>query len=158
MVLAFISAFSICFYSDLECQILRNQPSISKERMVTIARHVQVSADYHGFSAELFAAILMQESSYRLNVKGSGRNGSDYGIAQIHYKTAESYGFNKKRLLTDLEYSIKSGAEVLAWFFRTYKDREPNDWWLRFNVGTRKKAVKSKAAKEYKRKVNRWKR
>lgn len=90
----------------------------------------------------------MQESGYNLSAKNcySGIPHDlpvsyevtvcrDFGISQIYYKTAESYGIDRDRLLTDLEYSVDSGAKVLSWFHKTYSHKE-HDWYTRYNCGT----------------------
>lgn len=131
----------------------------------------------HKIPANIYTAILMQESAYRLDAKNitcgykadrapassmvwSGDSQevcviSDFGIAQIHYKSVERYDFDAKRLMTDLEYSVNAGAEVLAWFHRTYSNREI-DWWIRYNTGTRAKKKVISAWKAYKARVSRY--
>jgi hypothetical protein len=65
---------------------------------------------------------------------------SDFGIGQIYYKTANSYGFDVGSLTTDLEYSINAAAQVLAGFKKRYEARE-NDWWTRYNARSKTKRL-----------------
>lgn len=61
---------------------------------------------------------------------------TDFGISQIWYKTAKAFDFDVKLLITDLKYSVKAGAIVLADFKKRYESRE-NDWWTRYNCGNK---------------------
>ena len=63
---------------------------------------------------------------------------ADFGMSQIYYKTANSFGFNINKLTTDLEYSVEAGAIVLADFRKRYANREL-DWWTRYNASSRTK-------------------
>ena len=102
-------------------------------------------------SANLYAAILMQESRYSLIAKGcsSGlqkipgifgteyqeiRVCSDFGIAMINYKTARNLNININRLTIDLEYAIEAGARVLVGIQKHFGHKE-TDWWVRYNCG-----------------------
>ncbi len=90
----------------------------------------------HKIHPRLYTAILMQESGYKLDAKNCGpEKCTDFGIAQIYYKTAKRYNFDIQKLLTDLEYSVNAGAKVLAWFRKTYASSEKY-WWCRYNTGT----------------------
>jgi hypothetical protein len=149
------SMFNVCFFPKLTCQIMKNNPSLGPTKAQELSRLISTSANKFGFKPSLYAAILMQESAYRLDVKGCGDHGCDHGIAQIYDKTAEAYGFDKARLRSDLAYSVDAGAEVLAWFYDTYRHREPRRWWVRYNCGTRKK-INRTTCNEYERKVRRW--
>ena len=112
---------------------------------LTINKHQKLIETIHKVSKKynippvLFAAIMIKESSLRLNSVNTNTNGStDWGIAQVNDINVNEYELNTKKLLTDLEYSMAAGAKVLAWFKKTYEGREPNDWWVRYNCGTKK--------------------
>lgn len=80
---------------------------------------------------------------------------TDFGIAQIHYKTVERYRFSTIKLIMDLDYAVDAGAKVLSWFKR-YKKKEPNTWFCRYNVGTRPfHKIKTNCFK-YLNKINRY--
>ena len=111
-------------------QILRNHPGIDKQYAKNIAQAIDDVSVELGVNAQRLAAILAQESMYTLNAVN--KKSSDYGIAQINHKTIERYGFDRKLLLTDLHYSIKAGAIVLADFKRMYGKKE-EDFWTRYN-------------------------
>lgn len=89
----------------------------------------------------------MQESSYKLNTKGvkcgvsiyTGEKDCiaiDFGIGQINHKTIKSHGFDRQKLMSDLEYSVEAAAKVLS-DFKSFKKSEPDMWWTRYNCGTR---------------------
>ncbi len=60
----------------------------------------------------------------------------DFGIGQINQETIKRYGFDQKKLMNDLTYSIDASAKVLA-YFKRYKKSEPETWYCRYNAGTR---------------------
>lgn len=90
----------------------------------------------YGLDKRLFIAILRVESGLdhtALNVETL-----DAGIGQINFKTAERFGFDWTRLRKDRAYSIEAAAIVLSDFKRMYGEREPDDWYARYNYGTTK--------------------
>jgi soluble lytic murein transglycosylase-like protein len=87
----------------------------------------------------LYAKILRKESGFRFTAINNVTQ--DYGIAQININTARAYNLSIHKLTRDAEYSIKSGAMVLAWFNTTYSHKE-STWACRYNVGTGKKKGK----------------
>lgn len=105
----------------------------------------------HKVPANIYTAILMQESGYKLAAMGCHKGikqgsliqeeakvCSDFGMSQIYYKTAEGFGFDLTKLINDLEYSVEAGAIVLADFRKRYSHREL-DWWTRYNASSRTK-------------------
>lgn len=81
---------------------------------------------------EILSCVLFVESSYRLNVVSET---NDYGIAQINERTIKRYGLNKHLLLTNVEYSVKASAMLLAEYRRQFKPNEINQWIARYNIG-----------------------
>lgn len=135
--IAFVLIFTPIFTSEAQVernpifeQVVRNHPKIDRQYALRVATAIQKVAKEMGVRPERLAAILAQESRYTLNAVNKKSN--DYGIAQINHRTIENFGFDKKKLLTDLEYSIKAGAIVLADFKRMYGKREKN-YWTRYN-------------------------
>lgn len=84
----------------------------------------------------LYSAIIAAESGYR--VGAINKKSMDYGIAQVSEANIKAKGWDKKRILTDVAYSLDKGAQILAYFQRRYKSKEPTTWFCRYNVGTRK--------------------
>jgi soluble lytic murein transglycosylase-like protein len=114
-------------------QVTKNNPNITKLKAREIASIIVKKAKKHRIPKDIFTAILAQESMYKVSAKNcTGKNCTDIGISQIHYKTIKRYGFNKKRLLTDLEYSIEAGCIVLKDFMNRYSHKEKN-WYSRYN-------------------------
>lgn len=133
-------------------QIKKNSPKLSKEYSKTLARTITEKSKKHGVSPKILAAMLMQESSYKISAKNircgvSMTTGEkdcvvmDYGIGQINHKTIKHFGFDETRLLSDLEYSVEAAAIVLADFKRMYGQKE-KEYWTRYNASTPSKREK----------------
>jgi len=139
-----------CKIHAVYCQITRNHPTLNKNYAMRLSNEIFKVTRKYDIPANIFTAMLMQESRYRLSARGchSGipRDSvigevvticSDFGITMINYKTAREYKFDIHRLTTDLSYSVESGAIVLSWFKDTYAHKEI-DWWVRYNCGVKK--------------------
>lgn len=136
--------------SSILKQILRNNPKINSAYAEKLAGIITVKSKKYGISAKVFTAILMQESAYRLDAKhvvcGYREPASldaqktcvvtDFGIAQIHHLNLDRYGFNRLLLMTDLDYSVESGAKILA-SYKSFQKMEPKTWYSRYNCGNR---------------------
>lgn len=115
-------------------QIIKNSPKIQKNYAAKLSNVIFKVTNEMGINPKKYAAILAQESMYRLNAKNCKNNKChDYGIAQINKKTIKHFNFDEQKLLTDLEYSIKAGAIVLANFKKLYGHKE-KDFWTRYNA------------------------
>lgn len=117
-------------------QIKKNNPSLDETYARELSFIVDKLALRYGIKPDRLTAILAQESMYRLNAVN--HKSKDYGIAQINHRTIQRFGFDKKLLLTDLEYSVKAGAIVLADFKRMYGKREKK-YWSRYNSSDKEK-------------------
>jgi hypothetical protein len=111
-------------------QILTNRPKIDKIKAKQIAHHISMVYIKYKIPKKVYAAILMEESRYKLGAVNN--SSSDYCMAQINIRTIKAFKFDKKRLLTDLEYCIEAGAIVLADFQRMYAHKEAT-WFTRYN-------------------------
>lgn len=58
---------------------------------------------------------------------------ADFGIGQINYRNIAKLGFDKERLLTDLDYSVDIAALMLKKKYKYYGKTGP-DWWTRYNA------------------------
>lgn len=116
--------------NQIVIQILKNHPNLDKEYAEDLATVIVKVSKEFDIKPTRLTAILAQESMYRLNAVN--HKSKDYGIAQINIGTVRKFGFDKDLLLTDLEYSVKAGAIVLADFRRMYGKRE-KDYWTRYN-------------------------
>lgn len=159
-----------CSKHPIYCQILKNSPNINKGYAFRLSNVIYVESSRHKIPADLLTAILMQESSYKLDAKNCMRGVpegypltedavkvcQDFGISQIHYKTAKLYGFDKDKLLNNLNYSVSAGAKVLGWFRSRYSRKEPLRWYCRYNTGTASASKIKKNCTKYIRLVERW--
>lgn len=128
-------------------QIIINKPNICKEKAKTIAKTIKKVRKKYEIPKGIIVAILMQESSYRLNAVN--KDSSDYGMSQINHRTIAAFGFDKERLMTDLEYSIEAAGIVLADFKKRHAHKDPI-WFARYNHG--KPSIK----RRYFEKIKRW--
>jgi soluble lytic murein transglycosylase-like protein len=133
-----------CDINTIFCQIVKNNPKIDLNYAFRLSNVINKVAIEMGINPKRYAAILAQESMYKLDAKNCWDNVChDYGIAQINKKTIKAFNFDKKKLLTDLEYSVKAGAIVLADFKRMYGKKE-DDFWTRYNASCPEKRQKYK--------------
>lgn len=169
----------ICLFAKVDCnkhkifcQIKKNKPSINNNYAMKLSNKIYNASLKYKIPANIYTAILMQESTYKLEAKKCQKGiltkegksfykntpkavvCSDFGISQIHYKTVDRYRFDVDKLLTDLEYSVNSGAKVLSWFFKKYAHKDIN-WFSRYNCGT-KSTTKRKTCVKYKKLVERY--
>jgi len=134
-----------CSKHPIHCQIVENHPTINKRYARKLSNMIYRAARKHRVPADLFTAILMQESQYKQSAKGCVKGldeymdevvvCSDYGITQINYRTARRYGFDIQRIMDDVEYAINCGAKILFDFKRRYAKIEKH-WWTRYNASS----------------------
>lgn len=128
-------------------QIAKNSPKLDKEYQQSLAQTIIKKSKKYGISSKVLAAMLMQESSYKLSAKNvrcgisviTGEKDCiavDFGIGQINYKTIKHFKFDQKKLLSNLEYSVEAAAIVLADFKKMYGHKESN-WWTRYNSSSK---------------------
>lgn len=140
-----------CKTHPIYCQIKKNRSSISSVRAMKLSNVIYKTTRKHNVPANIYTAILMQESRYTLSAKGCHKGivqegletkvvkiCSDFGMSQIYYKTAQAFGFDLTRLTDDLEYSVEAGAIVLADFRKRYSHKEIT-WWTRYNASSKTK-------------------
>lgn len=163
-----VSTWAIdCVRNPIYCQIVENKPNIDKNYAMKLSNVIHNNCVKYNIPSNIFAALLMQESSYVLKTKGCYKGlvknevcednipfnfilspkqcefkweevkvCADFGISQIHYKTAQRYGFDTNRLITDLEYSVEAGAIVLSDFKKRYAHKEVY-WYTRYNASSK---------------------
>lgn len=154
-----------CDRNPIYCQIKKNSPSINGQYAMQLSNIIYKMHKKYGIPSNIFTAILMQESKYTLTAKGRHCGYtkdfkkicvySDYGISQIHYKSAELWKFDVERLTKDLEYSVEAGAKILQYFMKRFEQNEPDKWYSRYNCGTASN-VDRDICKEYKTAVDRY--
>lgn len=126
---------AICIDYPIYCLIKKNKPGIDNDLVWKITDAIKESATRYGISKKIMAAIFMQESSYKISAVN--KKSRDYGIGQINIKTAQHYKFCVKRLNSDLDYSVKATAKVLA----DLRQKFPNepDYWTRYHSWTKQR-------------------
>lgn len=141
-------------------QIEKNNPKLKSEYSLRIAKAIQVNSKIYGINQRVLTAILMQESAYKVDAKNikcgisinTGKRDCivvDYGMAQINHRTVKQFKFDKKLLLSDVEYAVEAAAKVLSNFKKAYGQKE-KEYWTRYNASNPEKR------KIYKRYVARY--
>jgi len=128
-----------CFRNPIYCQIIKNNPTINKAYAFKLSNVIHYSAKLYDINPNLYTSILAQESMYKLRAVNT--RSKDYGIAQINHNTIKAYGFSIDKLTSDVEYSVKAGARVLADFKRSYGHKEKS-YWTRYNSSKPDKRIK----------------
>ncbi len=120
----------------------------AKLKMLTVnidyVEDLNTALNYCSVDTDLVLSIIMTESSFKVNAYNA--NSGDYGLMQVNEWHVKRLKLDKVALLTNVIYSVDVGCNILGWFTKTYKLDEAV---MRFNVGTRKSAVQSDAAKKY---------
>lgn len=148
-VIFFVFSLASAADSTLVGQIRRNNPNLKTSYILKIVQSLKKWSAKTGVEARLMAAIFMQESAYKLSAKGCHKHGCDWGISQIYDKTIDTFGFDKDRLITDLDYSIGAGFTVMQEIM-VRRQRKEAYWWTRYNSSTPSKRLR------YRKLVLRW--
>jgi hypothetical protein len=130
LLILFVTSNVVFADCEVYQQIITNKPNIDKEKAKKIAKVVKKVRTKYKIPKGIIPAILMQESSYRLNVVN--KDSSDYGMSQINHRTIAAFDFDKEKLMTDLEYSIEAAAIVLNDFKKRHAHKDPI-WFARYN-------------------------
>ena len=117
-------------HSKVYKHIIKNQPYIDLGYAERLSKAIYSFSNKYKVNPLKVSAILAQECMYRLKCINDGSK--DYGIGQINIRTIRVFKLDKKKLLTDLEYSVESSVIVLADFKRMYGHKE-QDYWTRYN-------------------------
>lgn len=150
LLFCFITPAYAIKYDTIFSQVKRNAKHLPAYEVGKITVAVLKMAKKYKINPKLYAAILMQESSYNVKAKNCNKiKCFDYGMSQINNYTILRYEFNKDKLITDVKYSIEAGAKVLYDIKRMYAKKE-QDWWTRYNAKSDDKR------QIYKEKVMRW--
>lgn len=148
-------------------QVHKNSPKLDLEYAVKVSQAIVKSSHKYHINSKLIAAILMQESGYKLDaaritcgfdVKAPKIKRcvvTDYGIAQIHFKNLARFKLDKQRLLTDLEYSVDAGVMIMSQYAK-YRKYEPDTWTCRYNTGTAPLHQIQEGCTIYLAYINRW--
>lgn len=114
--------------SDALAQVDRGADDGTRE----ISRLVTKYAKEYKIERDVLSCVLKVESGYRMGLVSETE---DYGMSQINAKTARMYGFSLVELLSNVDYSIKASAIVLADFRKQFRRDEIVNWVGRYNIG-----------------------
>jgi len=112
-------------------QVVSNKQSINPKYAQELSRAIVKVSKQYDLNPNLYAAILMQESAYRLNAVN--KKSLDFGIAQINDRTIKAFRLNKRKLTSNLDYAIEAGAIVLSDFKKRHGKKETY-YWTRYNT------------------------
>lgn len=114
------------------------QPKLSDKEVETIATIISRNSAKTGIEWRLVVAILFQESSLKIdpqNCKVNFTRCNDMGIGQVRYSVwGKELKIDKKRMVTDLDYSIGKVYKVLVHYRNAYGHKELN-WFTRYHHG-----------------------
>jgi hypothetical protein len=130
-----------CLRNPIYCQIIKNDPKIDRVYAMKLSNVIYHVAKLYDIDSKRYAAILGQESLYKLGA--INHKSKDYGMSQINLKTARSYGFDINRLTSDVEYSVRAGARVLADLKKSHSHKD-KEFWTRYNSSKPAKREKYK--------------
>lgn len=145
------------FKEDVKSIIKHRKPKIDRDLLhYKVSTIIKVS-DKFKLSPVLLASIVSVESEFNVKaIRYTKGKASDFGLGQIHYKSVKRYNFDKQKLVTNFKYSLEAAATVLKDLKKSFYKKNPNKWYLRYNVGTGRNAVNWKVAKNYCKKIAKY--
>lgn len=129
---------------NLVNQIRRNHPGLTPEYVANLARTFERVSKRYKLSPDRLSAMAMQESGYVLDAKQcyelNREIRCDFCMMQINDHTIQSYGFDVQKLMTDLDYCVDAGAQVLSDFRKQYAKTD-KDWFTHYNAVSKEKRL-----------------
>ena len=138
-------------------KIMKMKKNIHPIYASTLAKIIVDASWRYDVPENVLTAILMVESGFKLHAMRYCRKAkrvTDYGIGQIHIAQIKRKGFDKDRLITDLDYSVKAAASILSWFKKKY-EKKHKFWAARYNCGVKKK-ITGGTCRRYIKKLRRY--
>lgn len=89
-------------------QIIANNPKVDKKIAKKLSNYIRKYAFKYNMNPYRAVAVAMQESGYRNIVTKKDNKPFDLGIFQINISTAKEFNLNTKKIITDMEYAVKS--------------------------------------------------
>ena len=99
----------------------RDKISILNRRVPYITRRAierSVLKRCQGISTNLVLSIIKVESDFKVNAYN--KRSRDFGLMQINQWHVKKQKLSIYRLITDVDYNIKYGCEILGWFVDKY--------------------------------------
>lgn len=116
------------FDESIYNQIILNKPDVDKQIAKKLTIYVNKYARKYDADPYRAIAIAMQESGYR-NISTLKRGSSfDVGMFQINIRTIKEYGFDKNKIMNDLEYSVESYFKVVSNKKKMCKSLKKDAW------------------------------
>lgn len=117
------------------------QPGLSYQESYERAVAINYYAQEHELPKYKWMAIMFQESSFWLDptdcLESPDNCTQDYGIGQVNYRVwGKHLKISKYHALTDVVYSIKISALVLADYKRRYAKRYKDSWIYKYHSKT----------------------
>jgi len=130
--------------------VRNTNPHLDKSDVTYISKVLQEKAEQYDLDLVTFAAVVAQESSFKLNLEvcHGVRGNCDIGLGQISSFWVKTWKLDKKRLQYDIAYNLDVAARIL----KAAYDENP----------TEKKAYSRyynpipKHRKEYEKRVEKW--
>jgi hypothetical protein len=110
---------------QMEDFVKATNPNIDPADAVYIAKTLQEKAQQYDLNLVVFAAIIAQESSFRLNlwVEHGAAGNRDIGLGQISSFWVKKWKLDANRLRYDIAYNLDVSARIL----KTVYDENPKD-------------------------------
>ncbi len=96
----------------------------------------------------LLLSIIRVESAFKVNAYN--KKSKDYGLMQVNEWHVKRKKLKKALLLSDIDYNIHHGCQILKWFVSVYPFKEAIG---RYNAGTGSEVLKYPSVKRYMRLV-----
>lgn len=114
---------------------------------ISLDDYLKLKSFKYGVSSILLKAILITESNLITSAVRCRPRCTDFGLGQINIRNVKKLKLDINRLLSDVNYNLDESLKILSQF----KKSHPLDkaWFVRYNVGSRKSALKTKAAINY---------
>lgn len=131
--------------------IMRCNPGIGIVYATIIGSLIDKYSAEYDVPRLVVSSIFMLESAYKVSAFNSKTK--DYGIGQVSEYHIKKSKLDRRRLLYDLDYSVKWAVHIYAWFHKTYPVEESI---ARYNCGTKKSCIKDKKVVKYLKLVKRY--
>jgi hypothetical protein len=136
----------------LSSKIQSKNSGLSSDYVKKLSNTIYRYSEQYGIPYAYIQSIFFVESSYNLNAVNS--KSKDYGIGQVNMWHIKNKKLSKNRLLNDMDYSVHESVKIMHWFYKTYRDKEPNEWLARYNCGTKPSCIHWSSVKRYIKKVH----
>lgn len=114
---------------------------------IPVDNWLQMHSNNYSIPVKLLKAILLTESDMDNSAIRCKPRCTDFGIGQINIFHLRNGHIKADRILSDLNYSVRTTLKILK-SFKPVKNVDKL-WYLRYNVGTGRRSLNTKAARDY---------